>query len=87
MLAIRYYLIIIFACLIFYTIILYFAKKKKPFKRAFMNMLLGLSVFISVDALSLLTGVYIPVSVLSLTVSACTGPAGVASMLIINYIL
>lgn len=67
-----------------FSFIHYAAKKKKPFKRAFLSMLWGLLTLTAVNLLSTLTTVYIPVTALSLTVSAAGGIPGVALMVILS---
>ena len=67
-----------------FSFIHYAAKKKKPFKRAFISILSGLLSLAAVDLLSGLTGVYIPVTELSLTVSAVGGLPGVAVMVMLS---
>ena len=62
----------------------YAAKKKKPFKRAFFSMLIGVLALLTVNLLSTLTTVYIPVTTLSLTVSAAAGIPGVALMILLS---
>ena len=69
------------------SIIYKLTKNKKPFKRAFLVMLCGITALCAVDVLSVLTGVYLPVSPLSVTVSACMGVPGVASMLMLGWVL
>lgn len=61
-----------------FSFIHYAAKKKKPFLRAFLSMLSGVAVLTALNLTSSLTGVYIPVTQLSLTVSAVGGVPGVA---------
>ena len=78
------------AVLIFIAIFLvlsfihYAAKKKKPFRRAFLSMLLGTAALGVVDLLSPLTTVYIPITELSLAVSAAGGIPGVALLVILS---
>lgn len=62
----------------------YAAKKKKPFKRAFVSMLIGVLVLGIVNLLSPLTTVYIPVTQLSLILSSAGGIPGVALMVILS---
>lgn len=81
-----YISVIIFSFLV-YGIIYKLAKKKKPFKRAFLTMLIGLSVLIAVDIAGIFTGVYLPISMLSVTVSACLGIPGIASMIVLCFLL
>ncbi len=62
----------------------YAAKKKKPFRRAFLSMLIGVLTLCAVNLLSPLTTVYIPVTELSLTVSAAGGIPGVALLVLLS---
>ncbi len=72
---------------IIYSIIFFIAKKKKPFKRAFLTMLFGFATLIIIDISGVYTGVYLPLSAFSVCVSAVCGIPGVASMLIISNIM
>lgn len=67
-----------------FSFIHYAAKKKKPFKRALLSMVFGLAVFFVVDMLSGLTGVYIPVTRLTLLTSLVGGVPGVALMVLLS---
>ena len=67
-----------------FSFIHYAAKKKKPFKRAFLSMLVGILVLSVVNLLSPLTTVYIPVTELSLILSSAGGIPGVALMVILS---
>lgn len=72
------------ATFLIFSFIHYAAKKKKPFKRAFISMLLGIVVLALVDVLSGLTSVYIPITKLSLFISAVGGVPGVALLVILS---
>ena len=67
-----------------FSFIHYAAKKKKPFRRAFLSMLIGVLTLCAVNLLSPLTTVYIPVTELSLTVSAAGGIPGVALLVLLS---
>ncbi len=67
-----------------FSFIHYAAKKKKPFKRAFLSMLVGILVLGIVNLLSPLTTVYIPVTELSLILSSAGGIPGVALMVTLS---
>ena len=67
-----------------FSFIHYAAKKKKPFKRAFLSMLVGILVLGIVNLLSPLTTVYIPVTELSLILSSAGGIPVVALMVILS---
>lgn len=75
------------SALVLYTIIFLTAKKKKPFKRAFYTMLIGVLSLVIIDVSGMFTGVYLPISPLTLTLSACGGVPAVAVMIIINCFL
>lgn len=81
------YFLIILAFYLFYGVIYKVAKKKKPFKRAFLVMLLGFCALLITDIIGIFTGVYLPVSMLSVTVSVCTGVPGVAAMMVLCWVL
>lgn len=67
-----------------FSFIHYAAKKKKPFKRAFLSMLLGVLTLCAVDLLSGVSGVYIPVTRLTLFTSAAGGIPGVALLVLLS---
>lgn len=71
---------------ILFIIIQKISKNKRPVKRAFLSMLSGVITLILIDVISVFTGVYIPVSLLSLAVSAVGGIPGVTALLAINLI-
>lgn len=81
------YLLIIFGFFVLYGIIYKAAKKKKPFKRAFLTMLLGFVFLILTDIAGIFTGVYLPISMLSVTISTCAGVPGVAAMMVLSWLL
>ena len=77
--------VLIFAAIfLVHSFIHYAAKKKKPFRRAFLSMLLGIAALGAVNLLSPLTTVYIPVTELSLELSAAAGVPGVALMVFLS---
>ena len=77
-------LLIIISALLFFAIIHAVSKNKHPFRRAIISMLLGAAVLTAVDLLSGVTGVYIPVSLLSVLVSLIGGVPGVTLLLALN---
>ncbi|MBQ4569295.1 MAG: pro-sigmaK processing inhibitor BofA family protein [Ruminococcus sp.] len=81
------YFLCVITVYLLYAVVYGIAKKKKPFKRAFRIMIFGVIMLICVDLASKFTGVYIPISPLSLAVSSCLGVPGVAAMLIITSVL
>ncbi len=60
------------------------SKNKNPLKRAFVSLFSGVVSLVAIDALSVFTGVYIPISILSVIISIALGIPGVTSMLCIN---
>ncbi|MBQ5347952.1 MAG: pro-sigmaK processing inhibitor BofA family protein [Ruminococcus sp.] len=76
----------VLASFIVFIIIQKISKNKRPCKRAFISLVSGLSSLIVVDLLSVFTGVYIPISLLSILISIVLGIPGVTSMLCINLI-
>ena len=67
-----------------FSFIHYASKKKKPFKRAFLSMMTGLLALTAVNLLSGYSGVYIPVTKLSLLLSLIGGVPGVALMTLLT---
>ena len=83
----RYMLKVIIAALgtfLAFSFIHYAAKKKKPFKRAFLSMLCGLGGLVLLDLLSGFTGVYLPVTGLSLLISTVGGIPGLALLVLLS---
>lgn len=78
------YIICFIGAFLLFSFIHYAAKKKKPFLRAFLSMLLGVGVLTALNLLSGLTGVYIPVTKLSLLVSTVGGVPGVAVLVLLT---
>ena len=78
--------VFIAAAVIFFifSFIHYAAKKKKPFKRAFLSMVLGVLTLCAVDLLAGMTGVYIPVTRLTLLTSVAGGVPGVALLVLLS---
>ena len=67
-----------------FAFIHYAAKKKKPFRRAFVSMLSGIAVLCAVNLLAGMTGVYIPVTKLTLLASMAGGIPGVAALVLLS---
>ena len=67
-----------------FSFIHYAAKKKKPFKRAFLSMLSGIAALCAVNLFAGMTGVYIPVTQLTLLSSMAGGIPGVALMVLLS---
>ena len=79
------YLFIAFGCIfLLFSFIHYAAKNKKPFKRAFLSMLFGLLALCAVNAVSTMTGVYLPVTRLTLLTSVAGGVPGVALLVLLT---
>ena len=76
--------VIFFAVFIIFAFIHYISKNKRPFKRALLSILLGIATLLIINLTSGLTGVYIPISLLSVLVSAIGGVPGVTLMLVLN---
>ena len=75
----------VFAGAVLFFTFLYAVKKScKPFKRAVTSALSGILALVAVNAAGLFTGVYIPVSILSICISAAGGIPAVTVMLIID---
>lgn len=77
----------LFVVFVIFTVIHYSGKNKHPFKRALFSMFFGLAVLFAVNLTGSLTGVVLPVSMLSLAVSLIGGVPGVTLMLFLNLIL
>ena len=76
----------VFAFLLF-AILHFFSKNKKPFERAFLSMVSGVLVLLAVNICAVFTKVSLPISLLSLTVSAFGGIPGVTLLLALNMIV
>ncbi len=76
--------LIVFSTFIIFAVIHYCGKNKSPFKRAFMSMCCGILTLLAVNLSGSLTGVYLPVSLLSILVSLIGGIPGVTLMLALN---
>lgn len=81
-------MLFIFICaastFLIFSFIHYASKKKKPFKRAFLSMAIGILTLCMVDAFSGMTGVYIPVTNLTLLTSMAGGIPGVALLVLLS---
>ena len=78
------FFIILAVAFIVFIVIHKMSKNKRPVKRAFLSMLSGGLALALVDIASVFTGVYIPISLLSLTVSLVGGIPGVTTILALN---
>ncbi|MGN1130181.1 MAG: pro-sigmaK processing inhibitor BofA family protein [Ruminococcus sp.] len=80
-----YYIVIIYLCaFIFFVLIHKIGKNKKPLKRAFLSFFPGLLGLTAINLSSVFTGVYLPVSLLSVTVSSIGGIPGLTALLTMN---
>ncbi len=61
-------------------------KNKRPLLRAFFTMCFGLGAMLIIDLSSAYTGVFIPVSLLSVGISAGLGVPGVTLILLFNLL-
>lgn len=76
--------LIIFITFIVFTIIHKIGKNKRPFKRALVSLFTGALALLAVNLSSVFTGVYLPVSLLSILISLIGGIPGVTLMLALN---
>ena len=73
--------LILLAAFLLFAVFHFIAKNKRPFRRALMSMAIGLGTLFAVNFTSGFTGVSIPVSLLSILLSAVGGIPGVTLML------
>ena len=76
--------LILLAALLLFAVIHFIAKNKRPFRRALLSMAVGLGMLFAVNLTSGFTGVSIPVSLLSVLLSAIGGIPGVTLILALN---
>lgn len=62
----------------------YISKSRHSFKRSLLSMAIGILTLLAVNLTGSLTGVYLPVSLLSVCISAFGGVPGVTLMLGLN---
>ena len=67
-----------------YAVLHRLSKNKRPVLRAFLSILTGAAALAAVDLTSVFTGVYLPLSLLTLTVSLVGGIPGVTALLALN---
>lgn len=77
-------LLILLGTLLVFSVIHFIAKSKRPFRRALLSMAVGLGMLFAVNLTSGFTGVSIPVSLLSVLLSAIGGVPGVTLILALN---
>ena len=78
--------IVIVGTFLLFSFIHYAAKNKKPFKRAFISMLIGSITLAAVDLFSGISGIYIPITSLSLIISTVGGVPGVAFLVLMSIL-
>lgn len=76
--------LIILGTLIIFAAIHFAGKNKRPFRRAVISMLSGVLTLLAVNITGIFTGVVLPVSLMSVLVSAVGGIPGVTLMLGLN---
>ncbi len=76
--------ILVFSVFIFFAFIHYKGKNKRPFKRSLLSMVCGIITLLAVNLSGSFTGVFLPVSLMSLAVSLVGGIPGVTLMLLLN---
>ena len=78
------FFLILLGTLLCFAIIHFISKNKRPFTRAFISMAVGLGTLFAVNLSTGLTGVSIPVSLLSILIAAIGGVPGVTLILALN---
>lgn len=76
--------IVFFSVFIIFAIIHHMGKNKRPFKRALLSMCCGVATLLAVNLSGSFTGVFLPVSLMSILVSVIGGIPGVTLMLSLN---
>lgn len=76
--------LIIFSTFIVFAFIHYLGKSKRPFKRALLSLCSGAFTLLAVNISGIFTGVYLPISLLSIFVALIGGIPGVTLMLGLN---
>ena len=80
------YIILFSFTLIIFAIIHKLSKNRRPLIRAFLSMLSGLCALTAVDIAGVFTGVFIPLSMLSICASVIGGIPGVCALLALNLL-
>lgn len=79
------YILLIYLCaVILFAIIHKAGRNKKPVKRAFLSLITGFMSLVLVNVTSPFTGVYLPVSLLSVSVCTIGGIPGTTALLVLN---
>lgn len=73
-----------FSAFLIFAVAHYISKSKHPFKRSLLSMAIGILTLMAVNLTGAVTGVYLPVSLLSVCISAFGGVPGVTLMLGLN---
>ncbi len=81
------FFIILGTAFVLFIIIHKASKNKRPVTRAFLSVFSGAAALAAVDIASIFTGVYIPISLMSILVSLIGGIPGVTALLALNMIL
>lgn len=76
--------IVFVSIFLIFAIIHYISKSKHPLKRSLLSMLVGAATLTAVNLTSGLTGVFLPISLLSIIVSVAGGVPGVTLLLSLN---
>ncbi len=78
--------VILIAVFFVFSFFFFALKKRKPFLRAFLAMAIGLAALFAVNVFSGWTGVYVPVTRLTLLTSVAGGIPGVALIVLLMCI-
>lgn len=73
-----------FGAFLFFAFAHYISESKHPFKRSLLSMVIGILTLVAVNLTGSFTGVYLPVSLLSVCCAAFGGVPGVTLMLGLN---
>lgn len=73
-----------FSAFLLFALAHYISKSKHPFKRSLLSMAVGILTLVAVNLSGSVTGVYLPISLVSVCVSAFGGVPGVTLMLGLN---
>ena len=73
-----------FGTFLLFALAHYISKSKHPFKGSLLSMAVGILTLVAVNLSGSVTGVYLPISLVSVCVSAFGGVPGVTLMLGLN---
>ncbi len=79
--------VLLFSVFLTFAFLHFAAKNRRPFKRALLSMASGALTLLAVDLCAGFTGVYLPVSLLTLLTSFIGGVPGVTLLLFLNLII